>query len=191
MATQRDKEFMRRAIELSRKAGILDRVGNCFGCVIVKDDEIVSEGYNQVRSRFVPLWQTLISVFWVESVVLQVFLRNDPTWHAEMHAIREGCSARGSPSLKGCTMYTSTVPCPMCTGAIYWSRIDKVFYGASNEDVSRAKGFETDVNVFEGDDYKKAPQDRTLIPFVQLMQTEAADVFEEFRSLPDDHQRHY
>lgn len=116
-----------------------------------------------------------------------------------MHAIREGCLRRGCPSLKGCTMYTSTVPCPstkpylkartrpftmltscngltacrlknissaVCTGAIYWSRIDKVFYGASNEDVSRAKAFETDVNVFEGDEYKKSPQDRTLVPFV-------------------------
>lgn len=55
----------------------------------------------------------------------------------------------------------------VCTGAIYWSRIDRVYYGASNEDVARGKGFETDVNVFEGDDHKKPPEDRTRISFVR------------------------
>lgn len=57
----------------------------------------------------------------------------------------------------------------MCTGAIYWSRIDKVYYGASNEDVARGTGFETDVNVFEGDDHRKAPQERTRISFVRFL----------------------
>ncbi len=54
----------------------------------------------------------------------------------------------------------------VCTGAVYWSMIEKVFYAATNEDVSRGGGFETAFNVFEGDEHKKSPADRTRVPFV-------------------------
>jgi guanine deaminase len=96
-------EFMKRAIELSRRASIVEKSGGVFGAVIVKDGKIISEGYNQVVRH------------------------NDPTWHAEMHAIREACKKLGRFHLDGCILYTSAECCPMCLSAAYWAHIDHIF----------------------------------------------------------------
>src|ERR1700733_1590930 len=88
-------EFMRRAIELSRRASIQEKSGGVFGAVIVKDGKIIAEGYNQVKKQ------------------------NDPTWHAEMQAIREACKKLGRPHLEDCVMYTSGESCPMCIATSY------------------------------------------------------------------------
>ena len=56
----------------------------------------------------------------------KVFKCNDPTWHGEMYAIREACKKLGSPSLGGCRLYSSALPCAMCAGAIYWSKLEAV-----------------------------------------------------------------
>ena len=88
---------MARAIELAQ-IGVDDDLGGPFGCVIVKDGEIIGEGNNQVTST------------------------NDPTAHAEVVAIREACKNLNSFQLDGCIIYTSCEPCPMCLGAIYWAR---------------------------------------------------------------------
>ena len=94
--------FMRRAIALSAKAGIEEKTGKCFGAVIVdKDGGVVAEGYNHI---------------WAEC---------DPTSHGEIDAIRKAGKKLGTPSLEGCVIYSSTMPCPMCTAAIYWARISK------------------------------------------------------------------
>ena len=82
--------FMRRAIALARQSAIVDRTGSPFGCVIVRDGEIVGEGVNQVPTS------------------------NDPTAHAEVIAIRDACTALGTYVLSGCTAYTTGEPCPMC-----------------------------------------------------------------------------
>lgn len=107
---------MRRAIQLSvgkMEAG----EGGPFGAVIVKDGEIVAEGWNRVTST------------------------NDPTAHAEVVAIREACRRLGSYSLEGATIYTSCEPCPMCFAAIYWARLDAVHYGNDHQ-AAAAIGFD-------------------------------------------------
>lgn len=108
---ERDKYFMRRAIELAEK-GMDSNAGGPFGAVIVKDDKIIAEGFNKVTST------------------------NDPTAHAEVLAIREACKKLNSFQLEGCIIYTSCEPCPMCLGAIYWARPKAVFYACNREDAS-------------------------------------------------------
>lgn len=110
------EQFMRRALELAQQG--VD-AGGPFGCVIVKEGEIVGEGYNQVT------------------------ITNDPTAHAEVVAIRNACKALGSFQLDGCEIYTSCEPCPMCLGAIYWARPERVFYAGTREDAAHA-GFDDD-----------------------------------------------
>ncbi len=102
---------MLRAINLAQK-GIESNAGGPFGAVIVKDGEIVGEGFNKVTST------------------------NDPTAHAEVVAIRNACENLGSFQLDGCILYTSCEPCPMCLGAIYWARPAQVFYAATREDAA-------------------------------------------------------
>lgn len=105
------KKYMREAIRLSVenvKAG----KGGPFGCVIVKDGQIIARGANEVTSAL------------------------DPTAHAEVVAIRRACQDLGSFQLDGCILYTSCEPCPMCLGAIYWARPDKIFYANSKEDAA-------------------------------------------------------
>src|SRR4030088_1992961 len=99
-----DKAFMARAIELS-VANVRSGVGGPFGTVIVKDGAVVAEAANQVTAS------------------------NDPTAHAEVLAIRQACQKLGFFELKGCDLYTSCEPCPMCLGAIYWARIEKGWVG--------------------------------------------------------------
>ena len=107
-----DKIFMQRAIELA-KIGVEQNLGGPFGCVVVKDGEIVGEGNNRVTST------------------------NDPTAHAEVIAIREACKSLNSFQLDGCTIYTSCEPCPMCLGAIYWARLERVSFAADRQWLSR------------------------------------------------------
>jgi guanine deaminase len=108
---EQDEKFMRRAIELARE-GMENGAGGPFGTVIVRDGRIVGEGCNRVTST------------------------NDPTAHAEIVAIREACQRLNSFQLTGCTVYTSCEPCPMCLGAIYWARPEKIFYAATRTDAA-------------------------------------------------------
>ncbi len=113
------QEFMGRAIELSRihmRAG----EGGPFGAVIVKGGAIVSEGYNDVITG------------------------NDPTAHAEIMAIRRAASRLGDFHLEGCEIYTSCEPCPMCLAAIYWARIEKIYFGNTAE-AARELGFDDEL----------------------------------------------
>lgn len=114
--TDLDLQFMRRAIELAQQ-GIDSNEGGPFGCVIVKDGEIVGEGNNCVTST------------------------NDPTAHAEVVAIRNACHKLNSFQLEGCTIYTSCEPCPMCLGAIYWARPKQIFYACNKVDAAEV-GFD-------------------------------------------------
>ena len=110
-------DFMRRAIELSIQN--IKNNGGPFGCVIVKENKIIAEGVNRVTHN------------------------NDPTAHAEIIAIRNACEKLNTFNLKGCELYTSCEPCPMCLSAIYWSHIDKIYYGNSRLDASKI-GFDDD-----------------------------------------------
>ncbi|MEP6849351.1 MAG: nucleoside deaminase [Acidobacteriota bacterium] len=114
-----DKKFMLRAIALAQD-GVDRNHGGPFGCVVAKDGEIVGEGCNRVTST------------------------NDPTAHAEIVAIRDACKNLGAFQLDGCTVYTSCEPCPMCLGAIYWSRPAAIFFAATREDAAAA-GFDDEL----------------------------------------------
>jgi len=148
-------EFMRHAVRLSAeqmRAG----AGGPFGAVIVRNGEIIAEGWNRVTSE------------------------NDPTAHAEVTAIREACRRLGTFSLKGCDIYTSCEPCPMCLAAIYWARLDRVFFANTREDAA-AIGF--DDALIYGEVSK--PIEHRVIPTVKLRLPEAAAVFAEWHSKAD------
>ena len=102
-------KFMKEAIAEAR-AGINAGHGGPFGCVIVRDGEIVGKGHNEVIKR------------------------NDPTCHGEVMAIRNACRNLCTYDLSGCELYTTAEPCPMCRGAILWSNIRKVYYGCNIAD---------------------------------------------------------
>lgn len=110
MEKNKDK-FMREAIRLSVD-NVKSNTGGPFGAVIVKDGKIIAKGTNQVTAK------------------------NDPTAHAEVVAIRAACQILETFQLDGCEIYTSCEPCPMCLGAIYWARPDKVYFGNSQSDAA-------------------------------------------------------
>lgn len=110
------EKFMDEAIKLAIN-GVLAGEGGPFGAIVVKDGVIVGRGNNHVTST------------------------NDPTAHAEVMAIRDACRNLNTFQLTGCVLYTSCEPCPMCFGAIYWARLDKVFYSA-NRHMASYHGFD-------------------------------------------------
>lgn len=147
--------FMRRAIELSREK-MEQGAGGPFGAVIVKDGRIIAEGFNQVTSL------------------------NDPTAHAEVMAIRAACASLGSFSLRGAEIYSSCEPCPMCLAAIYWARIDRIFYGNGRNDAARI-GFDDDVLYRE----LTLPLAARSLPMTQLLPAEARAIFDLWEQKPD------
>jgi guanine deaminase len=151
------EEFMHKAIELSKRAAIIEKTGGVFGAVVVKDNKIIAEGYNQVVGQ------------------------KDPTWHAEMHAIREACKKLGTPHLEGCILYTSAECCPMCLATAYWAHIDHIFYGARTEDSLKYGDFQ-DIDIL--DELCKDPKDRR-IKFTEKMRPEAVEIWKEFSRMPD------
>ena len=153
--TDRDKYFMEKAIEAAEK-GMNSNAGGPFGCVIVKEDKIIAEGFNRVTST------------------------NDPTAHAEVVAIRNACKSLGSFQLDECVIYTSCEPCPMCLGAIYWARPKKVFYACDKEDAA-----EIDFDdQFIYDELDKEIEDRE-IKFIRILRDEALSVFKKWASKVD------
>lgn len=149
-----DPRFMRRAIELAR-TGMNSGAGGPFGAVVVKDGGIVGEGYNRVLAT------------------------NDPTAHGEVVAIRDACARLGSFSLEGCEIHTSGEPCPMCLGAILWSRISRIYYGFSIEDAATI-GFD-DREFYR--QFSLPPVERS-VPSVQLASEEARVLLGEYAVLP-------
>ena len=138
---------MQKAIELSIKS--VDSGTGPFGAVIVKNNQIISEGYNKVTSS------------------------NDPTSHAEISAIRNACKKLNNFSLKGYDLYTSCEPCPMCLSAIYWARIDRVYYANTRKDAQKIDF--SDSMIYE--ELNKTIKDRK-IPMHQMMREEAIKAFE-------------
>jgi guanine deaminase len=128
--------------------------GGPFGAVVVKDGEIISRGFNKVTST------------------------NDPTAHAEVVAIREACMELGSFDLKGCELYTSCEPCPMCLGAIYWARPDVVYYSNTKSEAAEA-GFDDEFIYKE----LEVPLADRKIPLIQLKDEESIKAFEEWKKL--------
>ncbi len=142
-----NKKFMAKAIELSINSA--NTIGGPFGSVIVKDNKIIAEGSNKVT-----------------------FL-NDPTAHGEVVAIREACKKLNTFDLSGCVIYTSCEPCPMCLSAIYWSRLDKIYYANTRED---AKNIDFDDSFIYLEIPKKI-SDRK-IKMTQILRDDALKAFE-------------
>jgi guanine deaminase len=147
--------FMRRAIELARE-GMRAGAGGPFGAVVVKDGTIIGEGHNEVVGT------------------------NDPTAHGEIVAIRAACARIGHFSLEGCEIYTTGEPCPMCLGAIHWSRVSHIYYGF---DVADAATIGFDDREF----YRQftIPAPKRVIPCKALLVTEAKELLGEYMAMPN------
>jgi guanine deaminase len=151
---QKGSVFMARAIELSLE-NVRSGRGGPFGCVIVHQGKVVAEGVNRVTAS------------------------NDPTAHAEVLAIREACQKLGGFELRGCDLYSSCEPCPMCMGAIYWARLDTVYYGNLAEDAAKF-GFDDSAIYAE----LARPPAQRAIPMMQMMRAEALAAFREWEKYP-------
>ena len=149
------KDFMRRAIELSREKMNAGE-GGPFAAIIVRDGKIIGEGWNRVTSI------------------------NDPTAHAEISAIRDACAHVDDFSLAGSVIYTSCEPCPMCLAAIYWARISKLYYANTSGD---AAAIEFD-DAFLYREIVTDEAHRSL-PSERLLGDEAITVFREWTAKPD------
>ncbi|HEY1657085.1 MAG TPA: nucleoside deaminase [Candidatus Sulfotelmatobacter sp.] len=150
-----DNPFMVRAIQLS-----IDNVasgrGGPFGAVIAKAGQTIAEAANEVTYR------------------------NDPTAHAEVMAIRDACNKLRAFDLQGCEIYTSCEPCPMCLGAIYWARIDRIYFASDAEDASQA-GFDDSLI------YQEFARDHSQrkIPMVQVMREQGFEAFRAWKNSPN------
>ena len=142
-----NNKFMKRAIELSVQN--VNKGGGPFGSVIVKDNQIIAEGSNKVTPT------------------------NDPTAHGEIVAIREACKKINDFSLKGCELYSTCEPCPMCLSAIYWARIEKIYYANTRED---ARKIDFDDSLIYSELLKNVKKRK--IPMVQMMRNEALKAFD-------------
>ncbi|MBO3115709.1 nucleoside deaminase [Winogradskyella sp. DF17] len=131
-------KFMRAAIQEAYR-GMDNNEGGPFGCIVVKNGKIVGRGNNKVTST------------------------NDPTAHAEVIAIRDACKTLNSFQLEDCDIYTTCEPCPMCLGAIYWARPNKVYFGSNKQDAALA-GFD-DAFIY---DELPLPFNQRSIPFIQV-----------------------
>jgi len=130
MGSRTREDFLREAVRVASEN--VAHGGGPFGAIVVRDDEIVARGANRVT------------------------VRNDPTAHAEIEAIREACRVLGTFQLEGCEIYASSEPCPMCLGAIYWARPEAVYY-ANGREVALAAGFDDD-HIY--DEFLLPPEDR-------------------------------
>lgn len=149
------ESFMREAIRLARE-NMRAGAGGPFGAVVVKDGAIIGRGWNQVTST------------------------NDPTAHAEVMAIRAACRALGDFRLNGAVIYASCEPCPMCLSAIFWARIDRVYFAGTREDAAAA-GFDDALLYRE----VGLPLQQRALLFVKLLRDEALAAFAEWNAKPD------
>ena len=155
MTTPSSTAFMEAAIA-EALAGASAGRGGPFGCVIVKDGQIVGRGCNCVVST------------------------NDPTAHAEVLAIRDACQRLGVFHLTGCELYASCEPCPMCLAAIYWARIERYYFACTAADAETI-GFSDALIRREF----ALPAEARRIPAVPLLRAESLAAFQAWASKPD------
>ncbi len=155
--TEDDTRCMRRAIALSEQTALVASAGGAFGAVIARDGVIIAEGANRVVAE------------------------NDPTWHAEMEAIRAACRDQGSFKLRAATLYTSAEPCPMCMAAAYWAGIERIFYAATHADALHYGGF--DDSMIEAE--LRRPIGERRIPARNILREEAVVVWKKYQAKAD------
>jgi guanine deaminase len=149
-------EFLERAIELAG-LGMAQGHGGPFGALVVRGDQILAEGWNQVTGS------------------------HDPTAHAEVNAIRAACRALSTFSLAGCEIYSSCEPCPMCLSAIYWARLDRLYFAATRTDAAEI-GFD---DAFLYTELTLDPAQRRL-PSVHALRDRARQVMLPWKQMPSD-----
>ncbi|MGP0088376.1 MAG: nucleoside deaminase [Xanthobacteraceae bacterium] len=147
--------FMQRAVALAREK-MHENNGGPFGAVIVRNGEIIAEGWNQVTST------------------------NDPSAHAEVVALRQACARLKAFNLPDCDIFASCEPCPMCLGAIYWARLRRIYYANTRQDAAKI-GFDDELIYQE---IGRPPASRS-IPAIQLMTPDADRPFSEWASKSD------
>ena len=152
--TEQDKAFMREAIRLADES--VERGGGPFGAVIVKDGKIVAGSSNSVTIDL------------------------DPTAHAEVNTIRKACRQLGTFDLSGCVIYTSCEPCPMCLGAIYWARLDRIYYANNRKDAA-------DIDFADNFIYEELDKtlDNRTVPIIPLLRDEALHTFRQWTEKVD------
>ncbi|MBQ7854271.1 MAG: nucleoside deaminase [Muribaculaceae bacterium] len=152
--TNDDIRFLEMAAELAEKN--IDNGGGPFGAVIVRNGEVVATGVNRVTAD------------------------NDPTAHAEVNAIRQACQRESTFNLKGCVIYSSCEPCPMCLSALYWAGVSRIYYGCTQED-AEAVNF-SDQFIYR--ELEKPKCDR-MIPCIKMDSTRTIKVFEKWADKAD------
>lgn len=153
--SETDRSFILRALELAR-SGMERGAGGPFGCVVVRAGVIVGKGWNRVLET------------------------SDPTAHAEVEAIRDACRNLNEHQLVGCTIYASSEPCPMCLGAIYWARPDRVVFALTRAD-AREIGFDDDF-IYEE---LQRPMSERRIPFECIERETAIPLFHAWQEKGD------
>jgi len=153
MKDEKEEKFLVQAIEWSRK-GMSESSGGPFGCVIVKNGEVIAGGCNMV------------------------LITNDPTAHAEIVAIRQACQKLNSFQLLDCDIYASCEPCPMCLGAIYWARPNRVIYANSRFEAAAIE-FDDDLIYQE----INTEHFQRKIPFIHYPHPLALKVFDDWKKL--------
>lgn len=151
--------YMKLANDLSDQ-NLKTNVGGPFGACIVKDGKIIGKGTNHVLGD------------------------NDPTAHAEIMAIRDACKKIKSYDLKGCELYTSCFPCPMCLAAIIWANIKKVYYGNTKEDAERI-GFRDDLIYEYIESMAEGHENRQILNLKCIDRDETIKEFNKFITKPD------
>lgn len=141
-------DFLQHALDLATE-NVTSGRGGPFAALVAHDGDVIAKGTNVVTTV------------------------NDPTAHAEVTAIRRACDVRDDFELTGCTLYSTCEPCPMCLGAIYWARLDRVYYAATRDDAAAA-GFDDD-HIYE--ELYTPPSDRR-IPMTQCLRDAAQRPFE-------------
>lgn len=152
--TPSDMQFMEMASRIADEN--VDRGGGPFGAVIVKDGKVIATGANSVT------------------------LSNDPTAHAEVNAIRGACQKLQNFSLKGCVIYSSCEPCPMCLSALYWAGVSKIFFGNTKEDADK-------INFSDGFIYRELekPRFQRSLPCIHIANSSAIKAFEKWNAKSD------
>ena len=154
------KKYMDLAIK-EAYLGVDKNDGGPFGSVIVKDGKVIAVGHNEVLKN------------------------NDPTCHGEMQAIRNACKELNTFDLRGCEIYTSCYPCPMCLSAIIWSNIKKVYYGNTKEDVAEI-GFRDDmIYKYIENLSKNDKKNKEIIEMIPIDREETIKIFNEFKNKED------
>lgn len=148
-------KFVQKAIEVAREHSF-KLEGGPFGAVVVKDGEIIAQGWNTV------------------------IIDNDPTCHAEVNAIRKACKKLGTFDLSGCEIYSSTEPCPMCLGTVYWAKLSVLYFGNARQDAAKI-GFDDE---FIYEELDREIEKRKLKTVGGVMSEEANKLFGEWKNLP-------